>query len=107
MLLRRMRERKIFCRMEWLTSILDKATRARGIQARMAMGMVWFEPDADTSEFLAFPVGAHDDDVDNASLIGRALDDAHPAIVPAEHKPTNPPDLWGKDRREPNEWRTV
>lgn len=74
---RRMRERKIFCRLEWLSSMRDKPTRARGFQARTAMGMVFFEPSADLSEFLAFPAGRHDDEVDAASLIGRALDQVH------------------------------
>lgn len=87
MLLRRMKERNVRCRLEWLPSISDKPTRARGIQARAAMGEVWFEPEADVGEFLSFPAGKHDDDVDTASLMGRALDMAHPAIVPPEPKP--------------------
>lgn len=81
MLRRRMRERGIFCRLEWVASIQDKPTRARGFQARAASGMVRFEPGADISEFLMFPAGKHDDDVDTASLIGRALDELHPAIL--------------------------
>jgi predicted phage terminase large subunit-like protein len=81
MLRRRMIERKVFCRLEWLASIADKPSRARGFQSRAAMGTVWFEPGADLAEFLTFPAGRHDDDVDCASLIGRALDEAHPATV--------------------------
>ena len=81
MLKRRMRERKVFCRLEWLPSIHDKPTRARGFQARAAMGNVRMEPGADIAEYLAFPAGKHDDEVDAASLIGRALDMAHPAVV--------------------------
>ncbi len=92
MLTRRMRERKIFCRMEWLPSIHDKPTRARGFQARAAMGKVKMETGADLSEFLTFPAGKYDDEVDTASLIGRALDMAHPAIVPIIEKPTEPTD---------------
>lgn len=82
MLIRRMRERRIFCRLEWIPSIADKPTRARGFQSRAAMGGVWFEPGADVEEFVRFPAGKHDDDVDCASLMGRALDMAHPAITP-------------------------
>jgi len=82
MLLRRMSERRILCRMEWLSSIADKPTRARAFQAMAASGRVYFERDADLSEFLAFPAGKHDDDVDTAGMIGRALDQAHPAIIP-------------------------
>jgi predicted phage terminase large subunit-like protein len=82
MLIRRMRERGVFCNMQWLPSIQDKSTRARGFQARASMGAVHLEPDADTAEFLAFPAGKHDDDVDCASLIGRALDELYPASAP-------------------------
>jgi predicted phage terminase large subunit-like protein len=109
MLKRRMLERKVFCRTEWLPSIHDKPTRARGFQARAAMGKVFFEPGADITEFLAFPAGKHDDDVDCAGMIGRALDEAHPAIGQARpEKPTR--DRWDKafggSGRE-DSWRTA
>lgn len=96
MLKRRMRERNCYTRMEWLTSITDKATRARGIQGRLSMGAVWFEPGAEIDEFLKFPSGAHDDEVDTASLIGRALDDAHPAVVTPVAEEHAPADRWDK-----------
>lgn len=86
MLVRRMRERNTFCRLEWLPSVTNKPTRARGFQARAASKRVWFEPGAELAEFLKFPNGKNDDDVDTASLIGRALDDAHPAVVSAKTK---------------------
>lgn len=92
-LLKRMRERKVRCRMEWLPSIHDKPTRARGFQARASMGNVYFEPGADLSEFLVFPAGKNDDEVDTASLIGRALDQMHPAIVPLVDD-KKPRDMW-------------
>lgn len=93
MLVRRMRERPSgWVRMEWLPSIHDKPTRARGIQSRAAMGKLRMEPGADLSEFLSFPAGKHDDEVDAASMMGRALDHAHPAIIPIVDRPTAPPD---------------
>lgn len=95
MLTRRMRERKIFCRMEWLPSLTDKPTRSRGFQARMSMGAVFFEPNAEVAEFLKFPTGKNDDDVDCASLIGRALDDAHPAVIPSATK-NRSEDRWDR-----------
>ncbi|MDT4815108.1 Terminase-like family protein [compost metagenome] len=108
MLTRRMRERNVFCRMEWLASVADKPSRARGFQARMAMGRVWFEPGAEISEFLKFPTGKNDDDVDTASMIGRALDEAHPAVVTV--KKTDPPrDRWARafeDRGEES-WKVA
>lgn len=98
MLLRRMNERKTFCRMEWLPSIHDKPTRARGFQARAAMGKVLFEHSADIGEFLTFPAGKHDDEVDVASLMGRALDMAHPAILPVVEKPVEPRDRYHRGK---------
>lgn len=106
MLLRRMRERKVHCRMEWIPSIHDKATRARGFQARASMGKVFFEPGADLSEFLVFPAGRHDDEVDTASLMGRALDLTHPAIVPPEDA-KKPRDIWAPQQREQSDWKVA
>lgn len=109
MLTRRMRERRVFCRLEWLPSIADKPTRARGIQARLAMGKVWFEQECELGEFLHFPAGKHDDDVDTASLIGRALDEAHPAVVVtaiSDRNPHDPPDL--RSRRDTSDsWKVA
>lgn len=106
-LLRRMRERKVFCRMVWLPSVADKPTRARSFQAMAASGRVFFEKGADISEHLSFPAGKHDDDVDCSSLIGRAIDQAHPAIIVNKPKPNNPPDLWGRPRTTADNWKTI
>lgn len=108
MLRRRMLDRKVFCRLEWLASIHDKPTRARGFQARAAMDKVRFEPGADVAEFLSFPAGKHDDEVDCASLMGRALDMAHPATIKVVTESRNPPDLkqWGR-RQASNDWKTI
>jgi predicted phage terminase large subunit-like protein len=74
---KRMRERRVSCAMEWLPSIQDKATRARGAQAIAQEGRLYIRDDGDgdcfIDECVAFPAGKHDDDVDNLSLIGRAL----------------------------------
>lgn len=106
MLTRRMRERKIFCRMEWLPSVADKPTRARSFQAMAASGRVFFEPGADIAEFLVFPAGKHDDDVDTASMIGMAIDQAHPAIVkPQDTK--KPRDLWAPQTDRSDDWKVA
>lgn len=109
MLRRRMRERNVHCRLEWLPSVADKPTRARSFQAMAATGRVHFERGADLSEFLVFPAGKHDDEVDAASLIGRAIDQAHPAIVKAQ-KNDGPKDRWAKlaDKDDGGlNWRTA
>lgn len=111
MLRRSMRDRGLYCRLEWLPSIADKPTRARSFQAYASMGKIHFERGADLSEFLVFPAGKHDDDVDTASLIGRAVDQAHPAILKTPPpKQTEPDDLrlWrGESERGGADWKTV
>lgn len=107
---KRMLERKVFCRMEWLPSINDKPTRARGFQARAAMRMVHVpvgpEGDDFIDELIRFPTGKHDDDVDCASLLGRALDEAHPAVRSVVETPK--PSDYGSNRRTPsNNWKTA
>jgi predicted phage terminase large subunit-like protein len=107
MLRRRMRERSVHCRLEWLPSVADKPTRARSFQAMAATGRVHFEPGADLSEFLVFPAGKHDDEVDTASLIGRAIDQAHPAIV-RTLPPNKPRDRYSRKRDEEGlNWKTM
>lgn len=78
-LMKRMQERQIYCRIEWLPSITDKTVRARGIQARASMGKVWFPKvskwKADIlGQLLKFPAGRYDDAVDVFGLIGRGLE---------------------------------
>jgi predicted phage terminase large subunit-like protein len=110
MLKRRMLERRVHCRLEWLPSIHDKPTRARSFQAMASMGRVFIEPGADIAEFLAFPAGKHDDDVDTASLIGRAIDQAHPAILAVVPQKTGPGDRWARAMNRDQEsasWKTA
>jgi predicted phage terminase large subunit-like protein len=77
-LMRRMSDRKAFCRIEWLPSIADKPTRARTIQGMASMGKVFLPKGtpwkADLlSQLLRFPAGKLDDGVDVMSLFGRGL----------------------------------
>jgi len=106
MLKRRMLERGIFCRVEWLSSVSDKPTRARSFQAMAASGRVHFEKGADLGEHLVFPAGKNDDDVDCSSLIGRAIDQAHPAIVQVQQQNTRRLDYGYSEETEDN-WKTV
>ena len=84
-LTKRMIERQVYCRVEWVNPVTDKATRARAFQSRAAMGMVHLPlgetGDRILSQLLSFPVGGHDDAVDVCSLMGLVIDQAHPAIV--------------------------
>lgn len=79
---RRMRERQIYQVLRWLASISDKPTRARGIQGRFSMGMVYLPAESLGYEWmpglkaqlLGFPAAKFDDKVDVMGLIGRGLD---------------------------------
>jgi len=106
MLKRRMRERNVHCRIEWMPSVQDKPTRARSFQAMAATGRVYFEQGADLSEYLVFPAGKNDDEVDTASLIGRAIDQAHPAILAAQTSRTKRDGYWPSEQSD-NDWITA
>ena len=86
-LVKRQNERRIYgARSQW-TSAIDKEQRARSIQARMAMGKVYFPSAAPwwpklRSELLKFPYGKNDDQVDALSLIGRMLHGLSPGQTP-------------------------
>lgn len=60
-------------------------------------------------EYLHFPAGKHDDEVDTASLIGRALDEVHPAIVKRETINRNPKDLdrWRNSSPVRDDWMSA
>lgn len=66
--MRRFRERNVYCRLESMASVHDKPTSARGFQARAARKCVWLpdtpEGEAVLDELLRFPAGKYDDEVD-------------------------------------------
>lgn len=77
-LMRRMTDRKAYCRIEWLPSIADKPTRARTIQGLASMGKVFLPKRAPwkadlLSQLMRFPAGKLDDGVDVLSLFGRGM----------------------------------
>lgn len=96
----KMRERRVSCRMLWLPSIHDKPTRARSAQAVVQEGRVYVRDDHDGDCFLdecaAFPAGRYDDDVDNLSLIGRALDQIEKPMAKQPERPrqSSTPTSW-------------
>lgn len=111
---RRMRELSTYVRIEPLSPHgASKETKAGPFQAMAASGRVWIpqgiEGDEVISQYLKFPGGANDDEVDLAALIGKAIDEAHAAIIPVkESKPFV--DRWdmlmNKDSSDDN-WRTA
>lgn len=103
-LAKRMQDRRAWATIEWQPSIHDKPTRARAFQALAANGKVAFPNTPWANEVLdqliRFPAGKHDDAVDCCSLIGRAVYDAHPAIIRPSEKPTRPNDAYSRHREE-------
>lgn len=111
MLVRRMRERKVNCRLEWIPSIHDKATRARGFQARASMGKVSLLNDERgerlLNQLLTFPAGRFDDGVDVCSMMGMVLDQAHPGIV-IPKKAIKKRDIWEDGERDDGgDWKVT
>ena len=93
-MLKRMNERQTYCRIEWLPSIQDKETRARGIQGMASMGKVFLPKNAPwkghvLNQLLRFPAGKNDDAVDVLSLFGRGIS----MINTAAKTKTKPPPL--------------
>lgn len=90
-LVKRMSERQLYCRIEYLASISDKTARARSIQARASMGKLWWPKvaawKADVmAQVLKFPTGKHDDAVDVLSLLGRGLEFVRSAAPPHDDR---------------------
>ena len=111
---RQMREEKQFCRIEPISPHgNDKPTKAQPFQAMAASGRVWLPvgPMGDDvlEQYLKFPAGKNDDEVDAAATMGRAIDMAHPAI--AKHdEPERKRDSWDRafgDADEADTWRTA
>jgi predicted phage terminase large subunit-like protein len=95
-MMKRLSEREAFCRVEWLPSVADKEARARGVQAMMAMGKVFWPRFAGwktevQGQMMKFPAGKHDDSVDVMSLFGRGL--KHINGGRGKMKPLNYPNL--------------
>lgn len=111
---RMMREEKASCRIEPVSPHgRDKSAKAQAFQAMASSGRVWIpegpEGDDVIEQYVKFPGGRNDDEVDAAGLIGRVLDDAHPAI--AKHdEPDKKRDRWDKafgDNDTTDDWKTV
>ena len=82
---KRMKERKIYCRIEFIPSVKDKAIRGRAFQARSAMGKVRFGRQEWAEEIIeqcvGFPGVRYDDKFDVMAGMCGVIDQAHPAIA--------------------------
>lgn len=113
---RQMRDENNYCRVEPISPHgSDKINKAQSFQGLASSGRVWIpegpEGDDIIEQYLKFPNGKNDDEVDAASVMGRAIVDAHPAVIPL--KPQDKYiDRWdriaNKDREtEEDNWKTA
>lgn len=105
-----MRRQKVFCRIEPISPHgADKMVKAQAIQGIASMGNLWIpvgpEGDEIIDQYVAFPGGKHDDEVDTGAVMGRAIDQAHPAITAAPPKEKQR-DGWNDDESG-NSWKVA
>ncbi len=89
LLMKRMRERKMYPAIQVLKPITDKMARARALQGRMQQGMVTFNSQGDwydvvRAELLRFPAGVHDDCVDSLAWMTTLAVNSAPPQKPKE-----------------------
>lgn len=100
-----MRDTNTFCRIEplTLTGLGDKFNKAGAYRAVASMGMVYLPEgevgDDAIGEYVRFPGGKHDDQVDADAVIARVLSEAHPAMVPVVEMIAKPTDYQGEYRK--------
>lgn len=108
-----MRKEGVFCRIEPISPHgADKTVKAQPFQAMASMGCVWIpegpEGDDIIDQYVKFPTGKNDDEVDAAAVIGRAIDQAHPAIAAKPEQPKKR-DSWDRAFNEEDDedsWKT-
>jgi len=95
----RMIDRQAKCRVEWLPSIQDKATRAQSAIAQAGMGRLLWPRAAWVAELqrqcLVFPAGSPDDGVDTVSILARGADTLGKAVKPTPPRPRPPASAGG------------
>ena len=128
-LLRRMRERRVFSRIEWLSpqggrqghgsskeGFADRSKQAKAIRARAFQAMahnkrIIFPKRASWLSHVLelvinFPAKGHDDPLDVISMMCNAIDTAHPGV---QHSTSvdRPTDGYSRRSRRPKSWRTA
>lgn len=95
----RMLQQGVFINLHTETPVKDKQSRARSIQARLRMGSVFFNYDADwyadlEQEMIRFPRDVHDDQVDALAWIGLVLDKVNAAPTVQEQEDEDWEEAW-------------
>lgn len=106
-----MRREMQFCRIEPISPHgHDKIVKAQAIQGMASMGCVHIpvgpEGDEIIEQYVGFPGGKHDDEVDAGAVFGRAIDQSHPAITEPPPGPREPPDRYDSEQEE-DSWKVA
>ena len=109
---KRMKERRDYCRLEWLPTIGDKPTMCRSFQARASQGKVYIPKipwgDELIRQLIRFPKGRVDDKVDVCGLFGRILDQMHTPVIPDDKVIEFANDAYGfEEELEQDNWKTL
>ncbi len=99
----------VFCRIEPISpNGADKEVKAQAIQAMASMGCVWIpagpEGDDIIEQYVKFPGGKNDDEVDAGAVMGRAIAETHPAISKQPEKEGQKRDGYDQQKQE-DSWR--
>jgi predicted phage terminase large subunit-like protein len=111
-LIKEMRERRDYVRLEWITKTHNKTISARAFQALCSNSEVWVPwcewGDRLIEELIKFPAGKYNDAIDVCSTFGMAINEAHPAISwdVQSKKSKDPYDSLFNELENDNSWRT-
>lgn len=108
---KRMKERRLYPRMEWINPIHNKVISSRSFQGRSAQGKVHipYGPEGDRmiEQLVKFPQGKYDDFCDTCSLWGRALEDTRKVTLPEAINRDKVKRRYNFDDKSNNNWKTV
>lgn len=108
---KRMKERRSYCRIEWMNPISSKVIAQRSFQARAAQGKVYIPygvlGDRVIEQLVKFPQGKHDDFCDTGGMIGRALDETYKATLPKINKDKGGEKRYNFAKRGADDWKTA
>lgn len=107
---KRMDQRRIYVRQEWIARTRDKASMARAFQALASAGKVHILDcawgDDLVMELGRFPYGLHDDKADVCALFGLMLSETWAAPPLKADAPPPETDAWGRRHAGGDGWRT-
>jgi predicted phage terminase large subunit-like protein len=111
-LLKRMRQRKAYCTLEWMSHAKNsKEANARTFQALVEAGKVYLPVNTSwatdlLNQLLRFPLGKYDDKVDVCSIFARMINQMWKAGKPSKVKTEPERNAWGY-KTTPSNWKVA